>query len=122
MPWLYVLLLPPLGALASFMGAFLCASICCRGIALLHHVGVVVCDAAVMALMYMYCPWIVCDTEPPRIAYAWMWDGPPMEGPMLDGVFLAVGRLSDQYMVVIVLSSILILRLTRGRVPIASEG
>jgi hypothetical protein len=113
-PWLVAAwFAPPISALVSFVGAFLCALGCGRGRSLLRHVSVVLCDATVMALMYLYRPWMLFDTEPPRIAYGFMWSPPPPRMEMLDGMAFAVGRLVLQYMLVILVSSILTLLLTR---------
>jgi len=109
-----VLFAVPVSALVSFVGAFLCALGCRRSRRLLRHAGVVLTDVAIMALMYAYCPWVPFDTEPAGIVYAPMWSPPPPREIAIDGVpLLAIGRLADQYMVVILASSILILLLTR---------
>jgi hypothetical protein len=115
LPWLVeVLLALLLSALVSFIGAFLCALGCRRSRRLLRHAGVVLADVAIVALMYVYCPWVYFETDPPKIVYAPIWSPPLRSEMMIDGQsLLAVGRLIDQYMLVIIASSILILLLTR---------
>ncbi len=57
--------------------------------------------------MYIYCPWFIADTEEGRIAYAPIWSPPIPRIDMLDGVLLDIGRLLDQYMLVVIAGSLL---------------
>jgi hypothetical protein len=114
-------LAPPVSALVSFVGAFLCALGCGQGRRLLRHAGVVLGDAVVIALMYVYRPRLTSDGERARVIYAPMWSPPAPKEIMIDGVpVFAVGLLVDQYMLVIIVSSILILLLTRK--PVVKTG
>jgi len=115
----YTWLTISLVALAAFAGALLCTLICCRGTALRRHVSVVLVDAVLMVLMYLYAPWIAPDDT---IVYGWM--GPPPWRPneplsLYEWPF-AIGRFSDQYMLLVIASSVLILWLTRK--PLADRG
>jgi hypothetical protein len=59
-------LAPPMSALVSFVGAFLCALGYRRSRRLLRHAGVVPADVAIMTLMYVSCPWVYFETDPPK--------------------------------------------------------
>jgi len=109
----FIWLTPPLGALVLFFAAFICAVVCCRICRLLRHMAVVLCDAVVMFVMYLYRPWVIYDVEGGRIAYGFIWSPPMPRVMMLDGVYFASGRLCDQYMAIIVVSSLAIMWLTR---------
>ena len=72
-----------------------------------------------MVSMYIYRPWIIFDVEGGRIAYAPIWAPPHPRVTLIDGVYFAIGRLLDQYMVTVIVGGILTLLVTRQPRPLA---
>lgn len=103
----YAWVMLALASIASFFTMLVCAALCRGDRWSLRQVAVALGSISVMVSMYIYCPWFISDTEEGRIAYAPIWSPSIPRIDMLDGVFLDIGRLLDQYMLVVIAGSLL---------------
>jgi hypothetical protein len=75
----------------------------------LRQIIIMICGFLVIVMMWIYPPWAVADgSNSCTIEYGPQWDPPSPPGMIIDGCFLCISRLANQWMIVIVATSIMV--------------